>query len=177
MGWSCLVVALKQGVLSGFGWACTPLVAGESAHTPAHSHTYTTPHCATLPQPLGGPSCSRHIAHPHQPTHDNTLKSAAALTCVAVLNASHLQHLLGCAGSNNTSTTGSGDQANGHTAALASDLCGHSVHLCKQTNRQTDKDVEKRGDGQTSRQQVRTGQRERVALAADHLSNGSRGCT
>mmetsp|Transcript_18641 Transcript_18641/g.52411 ORF Transcript_18641/g.52411 Transcript_18641/m.52411 type:complete len:255 (-) Transcript_18641:257-1021(-) len=48
---------------------------------------------------------------------------------VAVLNTSHLQHLLGHTGSYDTSTSGSGHQADGHGTALAGDLGGHGVHL------------------------------------------------
>lgn len=50
-------------------------------------------------------------------------------TCVAVLNASHLQDLLGCARSHNTGTTRGGDQADSDGTALASNLGGDSVNL------------------------------------------------
>lgn len=47
--------------------------------------------------------------------------------CVDIINSSHLQHLLGCAGSHNSSTTGGRDQAHQHRSTLASHLQQHAM--------------------------------------------------
>jgi len=46
---------------------------------------------------------------------------------VAILNASHVEQLLGDDGSHETRASGSGDEANAHRAALARHLAGHRV--------------------------------------------------
>lgn len=48
---------------------------------------------------------------------------------VDIINASHLQHLLGDTGGDNAGTAGGGDQPHGDTAALARHLDGHCVGL------------------------------------------------
>ncbi len=50
--------------------------------------------------------------------------AASGRAGVAVFNASHLQHLLGGAGSDDAGSTGGGDQANGDGAALACNETG-----------------------------------------------------
>lgn len=55
--------------------------------------------------------------------------SAAPGRCVAVVDASHHQQLLGHGGGHDTGTTGGGDETHQHRAAASSHLAGHGVGL------------------------------------------------
>jgi hypothetical protein len=82
--------------------------------------------------PRGGVALRLHPPPPHTHTRRNRARAprrAAPRTCVAVLDARHLQHLLGRARRDDACAARRWDEADGHAAALAGHLGGHCVHL------------------------------------------------
>jgi hypothetical protein len=90
--------------------------------------------------PAKPPFCNARQVQSHNPSRPaSPWKQPCSPTCVAVLNAGHLQHLLGCAGGHDTGTTRGRDQADGDGTTLASNLGGHGVHLHRQTKHSAQK--------------------------------------